>query len=115
MKLGITSKLFLALLATCLAVIIIMSLTVRITFERGLLDYVNTEDLSRSSILARILADNYKEHDGWQWLREDRRHWHELLMEKYGPPPFNPPFGKEMPSVESDHAETSEEKNLSPE
>ena len=91
MKPGITSKLFLALLATCLAVILIMSLTVRITFERGLLDYVNSEDISRSSILTRVLADNYREHGGWQWLRADQRHWHELLMEKYWPPSGSPP------------------------
>lgn len=97
MKIGITSKLFIALLATCLMMIFVMSTTLCYTFERGLLTYVNTEDVSRSGTLLRILADNYKENGGWQWLREDPRHWGDLLREKYGPPPFppGPPPGEE--------------------
>ena len=108
MKIGITSKLFLALLATCLMVIILMSLTMRITFDRGLLDYVNMQDISRTSVLTKILADNYSEHGGWQWLREDGRHWGQLLREKYGPPPFNPP--KSLESQKND----SKSNNLPP-
>lgn len=114
MKLGITSKLFMALLATCLMVIFVMSMTMRFTFERGLLDYVNSEDVSRSSLLIKILADNYKEHNGWQWLREDRHHWPELLMEKYGPPPFNLGPPKEGAHRDDDHPSGAEANNLPP-
>lgn len=92
MKLGITAKLFLALLANCLMVIFVMSMTLRVTFERGLLAYVNKEDVSRSGMLVKILVENYREHDGWQWLREEEHHWTELLMDNYGFPPFDNPL-----------------------
>ena len=40
MKLGITGKLFLAIFSTCILVLITMHWGVRVSFERGFIDYI---------------------------------------------------------------------------
>lgn len=86
MKLGITFKMFLVILTMCAAVIVVISIAVRISFEHGFLNYLNTEDQDRASKFTVTLAENYREHGSWDWLRGNPRHWLQLVLEKFSPP-----------------------------
>ena len=81
MRRGITSKLFLAILVTCLAVILAMALALRITFQHGFLSCLNRIDNARVAPLVQVLQERYVEAGNWQRLRHDRRRWHEVLGE----------------------------------
>ena len=86
MKLGITSKMFLAILATCTVVILAMSIAVRMSFEQGFLSYLNTEDIDRAKKFTITLAESYRKHGGWEWLRGNRQHWIKLVLERFSSP-----------------------------
>ena len=86
MRLGITSKMFLAVLATSATVIVVMSIAVRISFEDGFLNYLNSEDIDRATKFTITLGDSYRELGSWEWLRGNPRHWTQLVLEKFSPP-----------------------------
>lgn len=79
MKLGITSKLFLAILATSMIVAVAMGAAVRFSFTRGFLGYVNEQELQRLESLIPELAEAYQARGSWEFLRESPRHWFRLL------------------------------------
>lgn len=79
MRFGITSKLFLAILASCIAVAIAMGIAVRISFELGFEDYVQARDLRRADILEEVLGDIYRESGNWDTLRAHPRTWWRAL------------------------------------
>lgn len=84
MKFGITSKLFLALLATCITVTFAMGAAVRWSFERGFLDYLKEREAERATTLSLILADSYRENGNWEFLRNNNQRWLRLMNR---PPP----------------------------
>jgi two-component system sensor histidine kinase BaeS len=86
MRLGITSKMFLVVLATSAVIIVVMSIAVRISFEHGFLNYLNSEDIDRATKFTVTLGDSYREHGDWEWLRGNPRHWTQLVLEKFSPP-----------------------------
>lgn len=86
LKLGITFKVFLAILGTCVIVITAMAAAVRISFERGFLDYLNTEDINRAGQFTVTLAINYRQHGDWEWLRNNSHQWLRLIMERFSSP-----------------------------
>ena len=75
MKIGITSKLFLAVLGASVAVAVAMGVAVRLSFERGFLDYLNEREEQAVRTLGLALAESYAEHGGWDFLRGDPRKW----------------------------------------
>jgi len=86
MKLGITSKMFLAIFATCAIVILAMSVAVRLSFEQGFRNYLNTEDIDRAKQFTLTLAESYRKHGGWEWLRGNKQHWIKLVLERFSLP-----------------------------
>jgi len=80
MKLGITSKLFLAVLASCAIVLLINNFASRISFQRGFLGYLNEQGESRMlSVIPRI-AQAYQAHGSWDFLRtDDLQPWFEFM------------------------------------
>ncbi|TCV91921.1 envelope stress sensor histidine kinase BaeS [Biostraticola tofi] len=79
MKFGITGKLFLALLATCMLVIIIMHWGVRLSFERGFIDYIKRSNNQRIVLLANALSEQYGQHGDWAFLRNNERFVFQVL------------------------------------
>lgn len=79
MKFGITSKLFLAILATCITVAFAMGAAVRWSFERGFLDYLQEREAERATTLSLVLADAYREHGDWEFLRNNGPRWLRLM------------------------------------
>lgn len=79
MRFGITSKLFLAILATCIAVAIAMGAAVRWSFESGFESYVREREERRADMLSDVLADIYQESGDWRALRSEPRRWSRIL------------------------------------
>ncbi|MEH0874537.1 two-component system sensor histidine kinase BaeS [Pectobacterium cacticida] len=73
MKFGITAKLFLAIFATCMLVLITMHWGVRISFERGFIDYIKHGNEQRIMQLRDALAEQYQQHGDWSFLRNNER------------------------------------------
>ncbi len=53
---GITGKLFLAIFATCIVLLISMHWAVRISFERGFIDYIKRGNEQRLTMLSDALS-----------------------------------------------------------
>jgi two-component system sensor histidine kinase BaeS len=79
MKPGITSKLFLAILISCVVVAVAMSTAVRYSFSQGFLGYLNEQEAQRVETLRPTLAKAYQEHGSWDFLRDKPRLWFSLI------------------------------------
>jgi two-component system sensor histidine kinase BaeS len=79
MRLGITTKLFLALLLTSLVVTIVMGVAVRLSFQQGFHAYLAEQEQQRAVALSTLLVEVYQEHGSWQFLRDNPRQWRHLL------------------------------------
>jgi two-component system sensor histidine kinase BaeS len=86
MRLGITFKLFLAILATSLAVTLAMGTAVRWNFERHFFSYVKERELRRVERMRMSLADLYRERGNWEALRGNPSLWNHILTV----PPMDP-------------------------
>lgn len=90
---GITAKLFLAILTTCIVLLITMHWAVRISFERGFIDYIKRGNEQRLQMLSDSLAEQYAQNGNWQFLRNNNRVIFQLLRsfdrdnEREGEPP----------------------------
>lgn len=70
MKPGITAKLFMAIFCTCALVLITMNWGVRMSFERGFIDYIRQSNEQRVALLADTLQEQYKQHGSWDFLEK---------------------------------------------
>ena len=69
MKITLHYKLFGAILAAILAVVIYMSLVMQWSFDRGFLNYINTIEEEQLSKIAKDLESFYQENRSWELLR----------------------------------------------
>ncbi|VUT01848.1 two-component system sensor histidine kinase BaeS [Klebsiella spallanzanii] len=76
---GITGKLFIAILATCIVLLISMHWAVRISFERGFIDYIKRGNEQRLTMLGDALSEQYALHGSWTFLRNNDRFIFQLL------------------------------------
>ncbi len=76
---GITGKLFPAILATCIVLLISMHWAVRISFERGFIDYIKRGNEQRLTMLGDALSEQYALHGNWKFLRNNDRFIFQLL------------------------------------
>ena len=73
MKIGITYRLFLSILAaTCLAILSLF-LIMRWNIDKGFYQYLKTLDQSRLEQMAGNLEEAYREHGNWDFLRNNPR------------------------------------------
>ncbi len=70
---GITGKLFLAIFATCIVLLITMHWAVRVSFERGFIDYIKHGNEQRLQDLSDALSEQYAQHGNWRFLRNNDR------------------------------------------
>ena len=73
MRIGITGKLFMAIFATCMLVLITMHWGVRVSFERGFIDYIKHSNEQRISMLSDALAEQYGHYGNWNFLRNNEQ------------------------------------------
>ena len=79
MRFGITAKLFLAIFATCMLVLITMHWGVRMSFERGFVDYIKQGNAQRVEQLRDALQEQYAQYGDWTFLRNNERLVFKLL------------------------------------
>jgi two-component system sensor histidine kinase BaeS len=70
---GITGKLFVAIFATCIVLLVTMHWAVRVSFERGFIDYIKHGNEQRLQGLSDALGDQYALHGNWRFLRNNDR------------------------------------------
>lgn len=76
---GISGKLFFAILATCIVLLISMHWAVRVSFERGFIDYIKRGNEQRLQLLSDALAEQYAQHGNWRFLRNNDRFIFQIL------------------------------------
>jgi len=76
---GITGKLFLAIFATCIMLLVTMHWAVRISFERGFIDYIKHGNEQRLKMLSDALAEQYTLQGNWRFLRNNDRFVFQIL------------------------------------
>lgn len=79
MRLGITTKLFLGVLATSVLVALVMAATGRVKFQRDFQQYVEMGENRRIEALAETLAAIYQETGDWSALEGGPALWLALL------------------------------------
>jgi two-component system sensor histidine kinase BaeS len=79
MRLGITPRLFLAVLATSALVVVAMGVSTRIAFTRGFIGYLNEQGIQRIESLVPSLAAAHAEHGSWDFLRGKPGVWFRLI------------------------------------
>ncbi|WP_419174596.1 ATP-binding protein [Desulfosediminicola sp.] len=83
MKISIHYKLFAALLAAILAVIIYMTLVLQWSFDRGFLNYINTEEQVQLEHIAGELQQQYERFGSWEWVLHDPRDVAKIVVGSY--------------------------------
>lgn len=76
---GITSKLFFAILLTCVVIALAMAAAMRTSFNQGFLGYLNEQEEQRLETLRPTLASAYAQHGNWDFLRHNPRRWFSLI------------------------------------
>jgi len=79
-------KLFLATAGANLVLVAAVYLIYSWSFDSSLSEYVTRTEQARLSPVISQLADGYSSHGNWDWLTEDREHFHfwELMREVLG-------------------------------
>jgi two-component system sensor histidine kinase BaeS len=81
MKLGIKYRLFLAfLLATC-TLVACMFLIMKMSFDRGFLNYINNLEQARIERLADNLQTSYADQGDWDFLLDNPAAWFRMLAQ----------------------------------
>ena len=79
MKISITAKLFLAVLATAALVAVAMGVAARWSFTRNFLGYLNEQAVQRMEAALPSVEAAYRRHGNWDFLRNDRAQWIALI------------------------------------
>jgi two-component system, OmpR family, sensor histidine kinase BaeS len=80
MKIGITHRLFLSILAATCVALLCMFLIMQWSINRGFLEYLNSMDQGRLEQMAGILEQAYAEHGNWNFLRDTPEFMIERLL-----------------------------------
>lgn len=92
MTLNLHTKLFFTLLLTLFFVITGMGAFIQWSFDRGLVTYVNTQELARLDRLSAALAQRYAQDRSWNFLADPQQEtWRTLLRQHLFPSEANRP------------------------
>ncbi|WP_275075891.1 two-component system sensor histidine kinase BaeS [Providencia rettgeri] len=76
---SVSTRLFLAIFATCLLLVVIMHQGVRMSFQHGFVDYIKENDQQRVEQVSAALAEQYQETGNWRFLLGDERTFFRIL------------------------------------
>ncbi len=101
MKLGITAKLFIAILAACAAVLLVNGVTVQIFLKRTFLDYLNEQGIERMMETMPRIRAGYASHGNWDFVRDNPDAWFVLMRPERRPdlPQRAPPVSDQTGAV----------------
>jgi len=74
-RVGIRYKLFLILLSASVLIITTMFIFTRISFEHGLISYMDTMQMKHLETMCQILGENYEQEGSWQFLKDNPEIW----------------------------------------
>lgn len=100
MKIGITHKLFLVVLAIAIFAVVVVSTATHWSFTRGFLDYLNELAIERMTFVAARTEQAYARHGNWDFLRDNDNPaaWFRLARPALGQElPDNPEPGRWVP------------------
>jgi two-component system sensor histidine kinase BaeS len=101
MKIGISHRLFLAILAASALSVTAMFSIMQWSIDRGFLRYVNNLEQMQLSLIAGELEADYGSEGSWAFVRNDHSYWRRLLMTTMPtmgcPPPWTTPPPPSMP------------------
>jgi two-component system, OmpR family, sensor histidine kinase BaeS len=80
-RLGLRSKLFVALLVSAILAVAATSIAARHAFLRGFLGYLHEQEMIRIRRVVPTLAVDYEEQGGWDYLLEDPGAWFDILTQ----------------------------------
>lgn len=83
-KPGIFAKLFLALLFSLLLLLGATLASMHWSFRHGLAEYLHRVEIEKLGKVVDTLSAAYRREGGWDFLREDRHVWYELLHRSLG-------------------------------
>ncbi len=72
-KAGISGKLFLAIFATCMLVLVTMHWGIRLSFQYGFIGYIQQNSQLRARMLAEALTEQYQQYGNWDFLTQNDR------------------------------------------
>ena len=84
MKLSISTKLFIAVLAGVLLVILSMGVATSWSFGRGFLGYINEQALERMAPVLPRLVSVYEREGSWEYFRNQPDRWFEVMRPEPG-------------------------------
>ncbi len=90
MRISITFKVFATLLIASSIVVAGMYLFMQWSFQQGFIHFVEARKQQHIESLSQRLAEEYQDNQGWEHLRNNRRHWIRLLRERPLRHPANP-------------------------
>ncbi|EKT63561.1 two-component system sensor histidine kinase BaeS [Providencia burhodogranariea] len=76
---SVSTRLFLAIFATCLLLVVIMHQGVRLSFQHGFVDYIKENEQQRAELIAEALAEQYDEAGSWRFLIRNERAFFNIL------------------------------------
>ncbi|KAF1007245.1 MAG: Signal transduction histidine-protein kinase BaeS [Luteibacter sp.] len=79
MRFGLTAKLFCAVLAVNMAVVIATAMATRVSFDRDFIRYLDEQEMQRAERAVPTLAAEYQAHHGWNFLAKNWTAWLRIL------------------------------------
>jgi len=99
MKIGITRKLFLAVLATVIFAVMVVGVATGWSFNRGFLGYLNELAVERMEFVTARVDKAYAEHGNWDFMRDKPDAWFGLLRPVVGQElTTDTPLGSKLPT-----------------
>ena len=99
MKIGITRKLFLAVLATVIFAVAVVGIGTRWSFTRGFLGYLNELATERMEFVTLRAGQAYAQRGNWDFMRDNPGAWFGILRPVIGQElPAGASFGSKMPA-----------------
>ncbi len=94
MKLGITGKLFLVILATNVIIALAVGMAERVSFDRGFREYMREREGERLEAIAVAVAAVWRSEGSFESLRGNERAWERHARASFGggPPPHGARF-----------------------
>lgn len=100
LRIGLTTKFFVAILATSIVMALLVALALRISFERGFLAYLGGQHQERLQTVATELGVAWAQTQSWDFLETNDNAWRRWMGATLGRPPGDgdmrggPPFDR---------------------
>jgi len=99
MKIGITRKLFLAVLATVIFAVMVVGVATGWSFNRGFLGYLNELAVERMEFVTARVSQAYAQQGNWDFMRDKPDAWFGLLRPVVGQElTTDTPLGSKLPT-----------------